>query len=128
MDLDDEQDGNDERRVDESIGIPSDVHWVSPGQQGTPTQALKRLEFICRMSPDLHACVLAALGTHQAVPRGVLAAAILQFRGDIGDLTRDDVVGLITALWNGGKQGFDAVLRSRRTKDRKTASFPWSAD
>lgn len=111
-------------------GDGSDARWAVPGAHGTPGQALARIGVLCSGTPDLFAAMLAVLGTHQAVARDILALAIRQFRPDTADLTRDDVVALLTAILNGGRQGFDAVLRSRRRGDRagRAAALPWGRE
>ena len=38
---------------------------------------------------------------------------------------RDDVVGLLTAIWNGGRSGFDAVLRTRANSPRGGGGLSW---
>lgn len=70
--------------------------------------------------------MLAVLATHQELPRDMLAAAIKQFRPDLATYTAEDVVSLLTAIWNGGKSGFDAVLRTRANSPKKGAgAFSW---
>ena len=99
------------------------LRWFLPGQHGTPGEVLPRIQFVCQNQPDLFSAMLLLLATHQGLPREILAAATKQCRSDLDDLTREDVVGLYTALLNGGRQGFDAVLRSRRKGERKTGGF-----
>ena len=65
--------------------------------------------------------------TSDYVHRG-LAAAVKQFRRDTDSLTQADVTGLFTALLNGGRQGFDTVLRTRRSGDRKPTPPSWVKD
>lgn len=113
-----------------SVGDGSDARWAVPGAHGTPAEALARIGVLCSGTPELFAAMLAVLGTHQAVARDHLALAIRQFRPDTADLTREDVVALLTAILNGGRQGFDAVLRSRRKGDRasRQSALPWGRD
>lgn len=100
--------------------------WLLPGHRPAPAEALRRIQALCSAWPDLHAAMFAVLATHQELPRDMLAAAIKQFRPDLDPYTREDVVGLLTALWNGGKSGFDAVLRTRLNSPKKGASaFSW---
>ena len=66
----------------------------------------------------------AVVVTHPAVSREMLAMAIKQFRRDA------DALRLLASVINGANQAFDAVLRSRRSADRKgadrtAASLPW---
>jgi hypothetical protein len=103
-----------------------DAEWVLPATRGTPAQALARIGRLCAGMPDLFSAMFAVLGTHQGVSREILALAIKQCRPDIADLSRDDVVALLTSIWNGGRPGFDAVLRSRRRgSERSAAVLPW---
>ena len=107
-------------------GADDALAWLQPGHRATPAEALKRIQVLCSAWPDLHAAMLAVLGTHQELPREMLAAAIKQFRPDLAAYTAEDVVGLLTALWHGGKSGFDAVLRTRTASPKKGASaFSW---
>ena len=99
--------------------------WLLPGHRAAPAEALKRIQALCAAWPDLHAAMLVVLGTHQELPRDVLAAAIKQCRSDLDAYTRDDVVSLLTAIWNGGKSGFDAVLRTRANSPKKGGGFSW---
>ena len=95
--------------------------WLLPGHRATPAEALCRIQRLCADWPDLYAAMFLVLGAHQALPRDVLAAAIKQFRPDLDAYTREDVVSLLTAIWNGGKSGFDAVLRTRASSPKKGA-------
>ncbi|NCT85419.1 MAG: hypothetical protein GXC94_19880 [Comamonadaceae bacterium] len=97
------------------------LHWLLPGHRAAPAEALKRIQALCAGWPDLHAAMFVVLATHPGLPREMLAAAIKQFRGDLDAYTREDVMGLLTAIWNGGKSGFDAVLRTRAGSPRKGA-------
>ena len=108
--------------------VPSDsaeLAWVTPGVHGTPAQALSRIRALCQQLPDLHSVLLAVLATHQGLAREILGVAVKQFRRDLDDLSPADVASLLTSLWNGGKQGFEATLRSRRKSERKGAALPW---
>jgi len=100
---------------------------MSPNHRSVPAQALLRIKQICDLMPDLFNAVLAVQMTHLSISRDILATAIKQFRSDTGTLTREDLAGLLTAAVNGGRQGFDAVLRSRKGTERKSggAAF-WS--
>ena len=100
--------------------------WVT-GKPVALGGSLGRVKAICAQTPDLFQATFIVLATHQSVPRDILAAAIKQFRPELNSLTQDDVVGLLTALWNGGKQGFDTVLRTRRGAPRSAAAHPWAS-
>ncbi|MFG6488180.1 hypothetical protein ACG04R_15955 [Roseateles sp. BYS78W] len=103
-----------------------DLAWLLPGYRAAPADALRRIQTLCVAWPDLHAAMLAVLATHQELPRDMLAAAIKQFRPDLAAYTAEDVVSLLTAVWNGGKSGFDAVLRTRAASPKKGAgAFSW---
>jgi hypothetical protein len=106
-----------------------DAEWMLPTTRSTPAQSLARIGCLCAGMPDLFSALLAVLGAHQNVSREILAMAIKQCRPDLADLSRDDVVGLLVSIWNGGRQGFDAVLRSRRRGggERAAAALPWQA-
>ncbi|HEY0957233.1 MAG TPA: hypothetical protein VGE36_20945 [Roseateles sp.] len=100
--------------------------WLLPGHRAAPAEALARIQRLCAAWPDLHAAMFIVLATNQDLPRDMLAAAIKQFRADLDPYTREDVVSLLTAVWNGGKSGFDAVLRTRANSPRKGAGgFSW---
>ncbi len=107
-------------------GADDPLAWLQPGCRATPAEALRRIQGLCAGWPDLYAAMFLVLATHQALPRDMLAAAIKQFRPDLDAFTRDDVVGLLTAIWNGGKSGFDAVLRTRANSPKKGGGgFSW---
>jgi hypothetical protein len=93
--------------------------WLQPGHRCAPAEALRRIQSLCTAWPDLHSALLVVLATHQELPRDMLAAAVKQFRPDLDPYTREDVVSLLTAIWNGGKSGFEAVLRTRANSPRK---------
>ena len=96
-----------------------DLAWMSPSHRSVPAQALLRIKQICELMPDLFSTALAVQITHLSISRDILATAIKQFRSDAEALTREDLAGLLTAAVNGGRHGFDAVLRSRKGNDRK---------
>jgi hypothetical protein len=102
-----------------------DLAWLMPGHRAAPAEALRRIQALCAAWPDLHAAMLAVLATHQELPRDMLAAAIKQFRPDLAAYTAEDVVSLLTSIWNGGKSGFDAVLRTRANSPKKAGGFSW---
>ena len=104
----------------ESAGGPDPLEWLMPGHRGAPAEALKRIQALCAGWPDLHAAMFIVLATHQGLPREVLAVAVKQFRPDLDAYTREDVMGLLTAVWNGSKSGFDAVLRTRAGSPKRS--------
>ena len=107
-------------------GPDHELDWLQPGHRFAPAEALRRIQALCAAWPDLHAAMLIVQATHQELPRDMLAAAIKQFRPDLDPYTREDVVSLLTAIWNGGKSGFDAVLRTRANSPKKGAgAFSW---
>lgn len=100
-------------------GADDPLAWLQPGCRAAPADSLKRIQGLCAGWPDLYAAMFLVLATHQTLPRDMLAAAIKQFRPDLDAYSRDDVVSLLTAIWNGGKSGFDAVLRTRANSPKK---------
>lgn len=107
----------------------SSLEWLEPGYRASPAEALERIRQICAMHAELFGAVFVVLATHQGLPLEILAVAVKQYRPDTESLTRDDVVGLMVATRNGGRQGFDAVLRTRRGAPRSTSgAMPWVKD
>lgn len=104
---------------------PDVLGWLQPGHRVAPAEALRRIQALCTAWPDLHAALFVVLATHQELPRDMLAAAIKQFRSDLDAYTREDVVGLLTAIWNGGRSGFDAVLRTRANSPKRAGGLSW---
>jgi hypothetical protein len=106
-----------------------ELGWLMPGQRAAPAEALRRIQALCGARPELFAAMFLVLATHQELPRDMLAAAIKQFRADLDAYTREDVVGLLTAIWNGGRSGFDAVLRTRAGAPKRSSSaLPWGRE
>ena len=105
-----------------------DVPWLAPSHRVSAKDALKRIKSICGLCPDLFSAMALTVSTHQGVPREALAAAIKNFRADAAAYTQEDLVGLLTSIWNGGKQGFDAVLRTRKNAERKAPALSWVKD
>jgi hypothetical protein len=103
----------------------TDWAWTLPGHSPAPAEAIPRIAALCQAWPDPYLALFSVLATHQGLPREVLATAVLRFRPDLADLSRDDVVGLMASIVNAGRQGFDAMLRSRRKSDRKAAAAMW---
>jgi hypothetical protein len=108
--------------------IPPEVAWVLPTDSSLPAESLPRIGALCAAYPDLYSALFAVLGTHGRLPRDVLAMAVKHYRADAADLSREDMVALLTSVWNGGRSGFDAVMRSRRKSERKSAALPWASE
>jgi hypothetical protein len=110
--------------MDDDAPLPS-IAWMLPGQRTPPAEAMQRIQQLCNAQPDLFSAMFMVLAGHQEVPREVLAAAIKQCRPDLDAYSREDVMGLLVAIWNGGKSGFDAVLRTRANAPKKAGGFSW---
>jgi hypothetical protein len=107
----------------------TDVPWLAHQLHQHPRESLRCIRAICEETPDLHAAVQMILALHHGVSRTILASAVKRFRRDVDALSVEDVTGLLTAAWNGGQQGFEAVLRTRKTADRKAMGAPsWLPD
>lgn len=106
-------------------GGPDPLEWLLPGHRAAPADALPRIQALCAAWSDLHAAMFIVLATHQHLPRDVLAVALKQYRPDLEPYTREDVVSLLTAVWNGGKSGFDAVLRTRANSPKRSGGLSW---
>jgi hypothetical protein len=108
---------------------PSDaLAWMAPSHCASPAEALPRIRSICALCPDLFDAVLLVVATHRGVSRTHLGAALKLCRPEFEGLSSADMTGLLTAAWNGGKQGFDAVWRTRTKLGRRSvaAAMPWS--
>lgn len=105
--------------VETPSATDTSLSWMLPGRHGAPAEVLARIQLICQQQPELFSAMFVVLATHQGLPREILAAATKQCRSDLDDLSRDDVAGLYTSILNGGRQGFDAVLRARRKGERR---------
>lgn len=110
-----------------SEAAPS-LEWLGPTYRAAPAEALERIRTICAMHAELFSALFVVSATHQALPVEILAAAVKQFRPDAESLPREDVVSLMVATRNGGRQGFDAVLRTRRGTPRVSAGPSWVKD
>jgi anthranilate phosphoribosyltransferase len=103
------------------------LHWLAPGHRASPAEALARIEQICGLCPDLFSAAFVVAATHQGVKADRLAAALRQFRPDAQALSASDVTSLIVAMVNGGREAFEAVLRTRKKAQRSvTAALPWA--
>lgn len=106
--------------------INPEIAWLDFSVQPAPSQAMTRIRQLCEMQPDLHRACLLVLATHQSVPRPILAAALQGMRPELRAMSVESVNGLLTALWTGGQQGFEAVLRTRKSPQiRVSAGLPW---
>ena len=100
--------------------------WMSPTCKGTSKEALLRVKALCHYWPDLYEAMQAVLATHPLIARDILALAIKKFCRDTDPYTTEDVTSLLISAWNGGRHGFDAVLRTRKSAERKPEAVPWS--
>lgn len=100
-----------------------DLSWLAPQHRASPAQALRRIRVVCEQTDDLYGALLTVVATHQGLRHDMLASAVKRFRRDLDEFGLDDVTGLLRACWNGGWQGFDAVLRSRQGRSRKGAAL-----
>ncbi|PZP28362.1 MAG: hypothetical protein DI603_19555 [Roseateles depolymerans] len=102
------------------------LDWMLPGARSPAADALRRIQCVCGGHPELFNAMFCVLATHQELPREILAVAIKQFRPDLEAYTREDVVSLLNGIWNGGKSGFEAVLRTRANSPKRGAgAFSW---
>lgn len=104
------------------------IGWTVPGRHGSAGEALTRIGLLCQVHGDLFSAMLTVLATHQGVPREHLAAALRQCRPELQALAVADVVALLNAIWTGGWQGFDAVMRSRQRGERRGSALGWVKD
>jgi hypothetical protein len=100
-------------------------HWLLPRQAGSPVNCLRRIRWICQAVPDLFEAVLLVCATHQGVPRPSLAAAIKRYHPAVAALSVEDVQGLVNGLLNGGRDGLEAVQRSRKNGARRQSPMPF---
>lgn len=103
-----------------------DMSWMSPSHRPVPAQALSRIKSICHHFPELCSAIQAVGATHISVPREVLAMALKKFRKDLDPYDTKEVVSLLAAIANGGRSGYDSVLKNRK-KGGATANtaMPW---
>lgn len=107
-----------------------DMAWMSPSYRPTPGEALPRIQALCRMHDDLFPALLAVVATHTGMRREILADVLRQIRPELQGFSRDDVAGMLVALHNGGRQGFEAVLRTRRQAAGPkviNSALPWAS-
>lgn len=99
--------------------------WLLPRQAGSPVDCLRRIRWICQQVPDLFEAVLLVCATHQGVPRASLAAALQRYHPAVAGLSVEDVQGLVNGLLNGGRDGLEAVHRSRKNGARRQSPMPF---
>jgi hypothetical protein len=80
---------------------------------------------MCEQFPDLHDAMLSVVATHQGIARPRLAAALQQFRPELRAMPPQDVLSLVNGLLNGGRDAFDAVLRTRKSSERRASALPF---
>lgn len=103
-----------------------DWPWLSRGHRASPRDTLRRIQAVCRQVPELYAAMLTLMATQPALDRLKLAQAARRFRSDLEAYTDEDVKGLLTAAWVGGKEGFEAVLRTRRKAAPAKVAMGWA--
>ena len=100
-------------------------HWLLPRSAPDPAACLRRIRWLCEQVPDVYQAVLLVSATHQGVPRPHLAAALQRFHPGLAANTVDDVMGMLTGLLNGGRDGLEAVQRSRKGAARRSTGMPF---
>jgi hypothetical protein len=100
-------------------------HWLLPRHADSPVDCLRRIRWICQQVPDLFEAVLLVCATHQGVPRAALATALQRYHPAVAALSVDDVQGLVNGLLNGGRDGLEAVHRSRKNGARRQSPMPF---
>jgi hypothetical protein len=111
-------------QLDTSALGDDELAWLAPEHSATPAQALKRIETICRLQPQLFGAVSILAATHGHVRIQHLAAAIGRFHAGAAGLSERDISGLITATRTGSREAFDAVMRSRNRAQRGGGGAP----
>jgi hypothetical protein len=99
--------------------------WLLPTRHGDPATCLQRIRWICQNVAELHTAMVTVVATHPGVPRERLADALKLHRPDLRAHSAADVLSLINGLWNGSRDGFDAVLRTRKNSERKGGGMPF---
>lgn len=105
--------------------LSAELSWLLPRQHGEPAECLQRIRWLCEQIEGLHELMLVVGATHQGIPRASLASAIRQFRPELHQTPPDDVHSLLNGLLNGGKDGFEAVQRSRKSASRRSGGMPF---
>ena len=105
-----------------------DMAWMAPTHRAVPSVALGRIKSICQHIPELFGAMQAVGATHSAVPREALAMALKKFRADLDPYECKEVVTMLAGIANGGRSGFDSVIRNRKKGGAAPASaLPWGA-
>lgn len=106
-----------------------DMSWMAPNCRSVPAVALGRIKSICQHIPDIFGVMQAVAATHSAVPREVQAMALKKFRPDLDPFESKEVVAMLTSIVNGGRSGYDSVIRNRKKGGggASSAALPWGA-
>lgn len=106
-----------------------DMSWMAPTHRAVPSVALERIKSICQHIPDIFGAMQAVVATHASVPREVQAAALKKFRPDLDQFESKEVVSMLTSIANGGRSGYDSVIRNRKKGGggAAAAALPWGA-
>ena len=99
--------------------------WLLPRRQEDPAICLRRIRWLCQQVPDLFEALLLVCATHQGVPRPSLAAAVQRFHPALAGMPAEDALSVVNGLLNGGRDGMEAVLRSRKGAARRSTSMPF---
>jgi hypothetical protein len=102
-----------------------EVAWMAPGVRSAPAQVLRRVKALCAQHDSLFPALFIIAATHPGTPREMLVKAIKQFRRDADAFSESDLTSLLVSAGNGGLQGFEAVLRTRKNAARKASTLPW---
>jgi hypothetical protein len=101
-------------------------NWLGPDHVAAPAEALERIGAICELHADLPTAAFVVLATHLGLPREVLATVLKRYRSELQATSVADVVSMLNALQHGGREGFEAVRRTRRKATRAAAAgLPW---
>jgi hypothetical protein len=105
-----------------------DMAWLAPDYRPAPADALQRIQTLCGMHKDLFNALMVVCATHMSMKREILAEVLRQIRPELSSYSRDDVAGMLAAVVHGGRQGFEAVLRTRKTTGAKpvNTALPWA--
>lgn len=105
-----------------------DWRWLGPRHVSSPAEALERIAAICELHPDLPTAAFVVLATHLGLPREVLATALKRYRPELQAFSVADVTSMLNAMLNGGREGLEAVRRTRRTaRQTSGGGFPWGS-
>ena len=99
--------------------------WLMPRASVAPAVCLRRIRGLCEQVPDVFEAMLLVCATHQGVPRANLAAALQRFHPALAASPVEDVLSMVNGLLNGGRDGLEAVQRSRKGAARRSGSMPF---